>query len=176
MSKDRFYYLGGYPESLRLQVDSLIDQNKLGSYLLNRYPSCHQTSTDKQLYKFTIALKNQHLKKSDPLSKVRYDDKIDVIHNALGLHTQYSRIQGNKLKAKREIRIAAVFKKAPQAFLDMIVVHELAHLKERDHNRAFYNLCLHMLNDYHQVELDLRLYLTYLMLNGSLYNDEPYKV
>ncbi len=170
MPKDRFYYLSGYPESLHLQVDTLIAQNKLGKYLLNKYPSCHETVTDKQLYRFTIDLKNQYLKKSAPLSKVRYDDKIDVIHNALGLHTQYSRIQGNKLKAKREIRIGSVFKKAPQAFLDMIVVHELAHLKERDHNRAFYNLCRHMLNDYHQIELDLRLYLTYLMLNGTLYD------
>lgn len=169
MSKDRYYYLAGYPQSLHSQVDQLIDQNKLGRYLLSKYPSCHQTTTDKQLYHFTIDLKNQYMKKSAPLSKVRYDDKIDVIHNALGLHTQYSRIQGNKLKAKREIRIATVFKRSPQAFLDMIVVHELAHFKEREHNRAFYNLCNYMLNDYHQVELDLRLYLTYLLLEGELY-------
>ena len=109
------------------------------------------------------------MRKSPPLSKVRFDDKIDVIHNALGLHSQVSRIQGNKLKAKREIRVASVFKKATQDFLKMIIVHELAHFKERDHNRAFYNLCSHMQADYHQVELDLRLYLTYLQACGQLY-------
>ncbi|WP_317628143.1 YgjP-like metallopeptidase domain-containing protein [Colwellia psychrerythraea] len=27
-----------------------------------------------------------------------------------------------------------IFKKAPEAFLTMIVVHELAHLKEKEHN------------------------------------------
>ena len=44
----------------------------------------------------------------------------------------------------------------------MIVVHELAHLKEPEHNKAFYQLCTHMAPDYHQLEFDLRLYLTHL--------------
>ena len=165
-------YIQGYPAHLVDQVQQLIDKDQLKTLLLNRYPTPHTIKTEKALYDYVIEVKNQYLKKSAPLSKVRYDDKIDVIHNALGLHTQYSRIQGNKLKAKREIRVGSVFKKAPQAFLDMIIVHELAHLKERDHNRAFYNLCRHMLNDYHQIELDLRLYLTYLMLNGALYDTQ----
>jgi len=169
VKKDRFYYLSGYPESIRNQVDTLLDQDKLGNYLLSKYPHCHKLRSEKQLYQYCIDLKNQFLKKSAPISKVRYDDKIDVIHNALGLHSQISRVQGNKLKAKREISIASVFKTAPQAFLTMIVVHELAHLKERDHNRAFYNLCQYMQNDYHQIELDLRLYLTYLQQQGPLY-------
>jgi predicted metal-dependent hydrolase len=69
-------------------------------------------------------------------------------------------VQGNRLKAKREIRIAALFKEAPADFLRMIVVHELAHLKESEHGKAFYALCLHMEPDYHQLELDLRLWLT----------------
>jgi predicted metal-dependent hydrolase len=49
----------------------------------------------------------------------------------------------------------------------MIVVHELAHLKEHDHNKAFYQLCTYMLPDYHQLELDLRVYLTWRELPGS---------
>ncbi len=43
----------------------------------------------------------------------------------------------------------------------MIVVHELAHLREKDHNKAFYKLCQHMLPEYHQYEFDLRIYLTW---------------
>ena len=43
----------------------------------------------------------------------------------------------------------------------MIVVHELAHLKESDHNKAFYRLCVAMLPAYHQLEFDLRVYLTW---------------
>ena len=45
--------------------------------------------------------------------------------------------------------------------VDCVVVHELAHLKENDHNKAFYRLCELMLPGYHQVEFDLRLYLTH---------------
>lgn len=42
----------------------------------------------------------------------------------------------------------------------MIVVHELAHLKERDHDNAFYALCVHMEPHYHQLKFDVRLWLT----------------
>jgi predicted metal-dependent hydrolase len=51
----------------------------------------------------------------------------------------------------------------------MIVVHELAHLKVKDHNKAFYHLCLHMLPDYHQIEFDVRVYLTQLEERGEIY-------
>jgi len=50
----------------------------------------------------------------------------------------------------------------------MIVVHELAHLRERDHSKAFYQLCQHMEPAYHQLEFDLRVYLTYRELPGTL--------
>jgi predicted metal-dependent hydrolase len=43
----------------------------------------------------------------------------------------------------------------------MIVVHELAHLKESEHNKAFYRLCEFMQPGYRQIEFDLRLYLTH---------------
>lgn len=46
----------------------------------------------------------------------------------------------------------------------MIVVHELAHLKESDHNKAFYRLCEFMQPGYHQFEFDLRLHLTHRAL------------
>jgi len=55
----------------------------------------------------------------------------------------------------------------PLAWLRMIVVHELAHMKERDHDKAFYALCTHMEPDYGQLEFDLRLYLTHLDLGGQ---------
>ena len=58
--------------------------------------------------------------------------------------------------------MALVFREAPAAFLRMILVHELAHLKEPVHNKAFYQLCTHMEPDYFQLEFDLRLYLTHL--------------
>lgn len=60
-----------------------------------------------------------------------------------------------------------MFRDAPAEFLKMIAVHELAHLKEADHNKAFYQLCTHMEPDYHQLEFDLRLYLTQLELGAG---------
>ena len=154
-------YLGGYPEPLKAQVQQLMSAGKLGDMLAKRYPDSHQVQSDKALLAYTMELKNRYLKSSAPLSKVVFDGKINVIKDALGLHTYISRIQGNKLKAKNEIRIAALFKEAPPPFLKMIVVHELAHIKEKDHNKSFYQLCQHMEPDYHQLEFDLRLWLTW---------------
>ena len=116
-----------------------------------------------------MGLKNQFIRKSEPLSKVIYDDKLDVLHQALGLHSFVARVQGGKLKTKNEIRIGSVFKKVPIEFLKMITVHELAHIKEKQHNKAFYQLCQHMESDYHQLEFDMRLYLTHLDITGKLY-------
>ncbi len=157
---NKLIYLQGYPESLLTQVTALIEQNRLGEVLAKRYPESHAITTDKALYHYTQELKSQFLRNSAPINKVMYDSKIHVLNNALGLHTAISRVQGGKLKAKAEIRVATVFRDAPEAFLRMIVVHELAHLKEKDHNKAFYQLCCHMEPHYHQLEFDTRLWLT----------------
>ncbi len=162
-------YLSSYPPHLQAQVQQLIQQQKLGEILLKRYPETHNLATDKALYQYTTDLKNQYLRNAQPINKVNYDSKIHVLKHALGLHTSISRIQGGKLKAKAEIRIASVFKTTPEAFLRMIVVHELAHLKEKSHDKAFYSLCCHMEPEYHQLEFDTRLYLTHLELFGPLY-------
>ena len=63
------------------------------------------------------------------------------------------------LKAKKEVRISSFFKAAPVEFLRMIVVHELVHLKEKNHDKAFYQLCQHIEPEYHQLEFDCRVYL-----------------
>ena len=162
-------YLEHYNETLKSQVISLIKTDALPSFILKKYPQTHCFKTDKNLYEYTLDIKNSYLKKSMPLSKVIYDGKIHVINNALGMHTFASRVQGNKLKSKNEIRVASMFKNTPEPFLRMIIVHELAHLKEKEHNKAFYKLCKHMEPDYHQLEFDTRLYLTCIEHFGKLY-------
>jgi predicted metal-dependent hydrolase len=162
-------YLTGYPAAITDQVHMLINTGKLAEVLLKKYPAAHSIKTDKALYVYIVDMKNQFLRQSSPLSKVVYDDKIDVLHQALGLHSFVSRVQGGNLKSKNEIRIGSIFKSAPAEFLRMIVVHELAHLREKQHNKAFYKLCEYMEPDYHQLEFDLRLYLTYLDLAGKWY-------
>lgn len=157
-------YLQGYPPELLAQVQALIDAGRLGESLQRRYPEGHDIRTDRALYEHVHVLKRQFLRSAEPLSKVAFDPELQVIRHALGTHTMVSRVQGNRLKAKREIRVASLFKDAPAAFLRMIVVHELAHLKEREHDKAFYALCRHMEPEYHQLEFDTRLWLTALEL------------
>jgi predicted metal-dependent hydrolase len=162
-------YLSGYSPQVVDRVRQMLAQDELGAWLVAHYPQCHPYRNEKALYEYAMELKNRFMRQAPALSKVVYDPRLHVIHNALGIHKKIARVQGNKLNAKNEIRVATVFRQAPQAFLDMILIHELAHLKVADHNRAFYRLCLHMAPDYHQLELDARLYLTYRECVGELY-------
>lgn len=153
-------YLAAYPPDLRAQVRVLIAEVRLADSLERRYPERHGVASDGALYDYVSALKSRHMRNAGPLAKVLYDSRLHLTHQALGTQTAVSRLQGGNLKAKREIRIASLFREAPAAFLRMIVVHELAHLKERGHDKAFYALCTHMEPDYHQLEFDVRLWLT----------------
>ena len=160
-------YLSAYSDQTRQQVSQLIAENKLADVLRQRYPSAHTIRTDKALYQYVQDLKDEFLRNADPINKVAFDSKIHVIQHALGLHTSISRVQGSKLKAKHEIRVASMFKDVPLEFLRMIAVHELAHVKEKQHDKPFYKLCQYMEPNYHQYEFDLRLYLTQLDISSE---------
>jgi predicted metal-dependent hydrolase len=160
-------YLNAYPDHLQSQVRTLIAEDRLADHLRGRYPQAHAIRTDKALYAYVQDLKDDYLRQAEPVSRVAYDSKIGIVQQALGLHTAISRVQGSRLKAKHEIRIGTVFRDAPPEFLRMIAVHELAHLKEKQHDKAFYKLCCWMEPAYHQIEFDVRLYLTLLDLDGT---------
>ena len=154
-------FLQHYSPALQEKIRELQSKDLLGEYISQRYPLQHAIQTDKALYQYSNEIKQAFLRNAPPLDKVHYDSKLGLEHHALGLNTAISRVQGGKLKAKKEIRISSFFKESPAAFLRMIVVHELAHLKVRDHDKAFYQLCQHMEPDYHQLEFDCRVYLTW---------------
>ena len=160
-------YLQAYPETTRAQVQTLLDEGRVAQWLINKYPEGHGLRTDRALYEYVQEAKTAHLRGVEPLSKVAFDSKLHVVQNALGTHTTISRVQGSKLKSKHEIRIASLFKDAPPEFLRMIVVHELAHLRQRAHDKAFYQLCAHMEPQYHQWEFEVRVYLTHLEATGE---------
>ncbi len=161
-------YLAGYPEHVLAQVRELLAEDRLGALLRSRYSNRHDIRSDRALFDYVQGLKSEFLRSAEPLSKVCFDSKLHVIRHALGTHPSVSRVQGGKLKAKREIRIATLFREAPPEFLKMITVHELAHLKEKAHDKAFYQLCTHMEPHYHQYEFDLRLYLTQVEVTGQM--------
>lgn len=153
-------YLRGYPDSLLASAEHLVREGRATAHLAQRYPETHDIRSDGALIEYVGALKARHMRMAPPVAKVAFDSRLELVHQALGTHTAVSRVHGRQLKAKREIRIAAVFKDAPADFLRLIVVHELAHLREQNHGKAFYALCQHMEPDYHQWEFDLRLWLT----------------
>lgn len=153
-------YLRGYPPELVAQVSDLVRAGRLAETVARRHPDAHEVRTDRALYEYVGELKSRFMKSAPPLAKVAYDPKLHIMRNVLGTHSAVSRVQGGRLKAKREIRVATLFRDAPADFLRMIVVHELAHLRESGHDKAFYALCLHMEPHYHQLEFDLRLWLT----------------
>ncbi len=152
-------YLQHYPVALQDKIKQLQTQNLLGDYITQRYPQSHTIQTDKALYQYSNDIRQAFLRNAPLLDKVHYDNRLSIEHHALGLNTAISRVQGGKLKAKKEIRISSFFKDSPADFLRMIVVHELAHLKERNHDKAFYQLCQYMEPNYHQLEFDCRVYL-----------------
>ena len=162
-------YIAHYPEHLKEQIRYLIKTEKLGAYLLAKYPTTHSITSDKALYAYVMELRAEFLRKSEPITKVLYDGKISDINDALGLHRVTIKNHGGRLRSKSEIRVASVFKNMPEPFLKMICVHELAHLKEKEHNKAFYALCEKMESSYHQLEFDVRIYMTHLDLFGKLY-------
>jgi predicted metal-dependent hydrolase len=159
--------LQGYPPDVIEAVRRLIDQGRLAELLRQRHPEPHAVRSDPALYDYVNELRQRHLRHAPPLSRVCYDASLRRVHQALGTHTAVSRVQGGRLKAKREIRIASLFREAPADLLRMIVVHELAHLKEPDHDRAFYALCHHIEPDYARLEFDARLFLIQLQLEGK---------
>jgi UTP pyrophosphatase len=158
-------YLAGYSESLQLQARQLLDAGKAGEVLAQRYPQPNSVRSDSALRDYVAEFKNRYMRNAPLIAKVAYDTQLQVIKHALGTHTAVRRVQGSQIKTKHEIRVASVFKDVPQDFLTMIVVHELAHLKIADHDKAFYQLCVHMEPRYHQLEFDLRLYLTHQALS-----------
>ena len=160
-------YLAGYPAHLVEPVRQAIAGNRLGDILLKKYPQAHEVRTDKALYDYVLAIKAAHLRNAPQPSKVAFDGKLQTLRQALGTHTKIARVQGGKLKTKREIHVASIFRDMPPEFLRMIVAHEISHLKEPEHDKAFYALCCHMQADYHQREFDLRLYLTHLELGAA---------
>jgi len=139
-------YFNGYPSTIVEQALQLISSNRL--------QEAHDITTDKLLYQYATELKKRYLKNAPPFGRAAFKKQGDMITNALGTHTY--RMQGKTRKHDLAINNDLLY--APEALLKALVVHELAHFKEKDHNKAFYKLCCYMEPDYHQLELDLRLF------------------
>ena len=169
--KNLLAYIQHYGQSTIDRVIEMQTNNQLGAYLQQKYDhTAHAIQNDRALADYTQQIQQQFMRKTQRLHQIYYDAHLDTLKHALGMHMTQSRVHGGKLKSTQSIIIAGLFKQAPEAFLQTIVVHELAHLREREHDKAFYRLCLHMLPDYHQREFDLRLWLLH---RASVTQDAP---
>ncbi len=59
--------------------------------------------------------------------------------------------------------------RALELYLKTLVVHELANFKEKDHNKGFYKRCCHKEPQYHQLELDLRIFCVVVAMGENPY-------
>ena len=158
-------YFNGYPSTIVEQALQLISNNRLKTYLLKKYPDAHEVTNDKLLYQYATELKKQYLKNAPPFGRAAFREPGDMITNALGTHTY--RMQGKTRKHDLAINNDLLY--APEPLLKALVVHELAHFKEKEHNKAFYKLCCYMEPDYHQLELDLRLFCVAVAMGENPY-------
>src|SRR5665647_635402 len=90
-STETLKYLPGYAPETLAQVAQLIERQRLGEWLQNKYPNAHAVRTDKALFDYIQTLRQSHLRGAEPLAKVAFDSKLHVVQNALGTHTTISR-------------------------------------------------------------------------------------
>ena len=96
-----FRYLQAYPDNLQLQVQKIIDGPGLGEWLKSRHSESHTIRTDSALYNYVMELKNEFLRQADPINKVSYDSKLQII-TCFGFahhHLSHSR-QQTEIKAR----------------------------------------------------------------------------
>lgn len=158
-------YFNGYPQTVVEQALQLIAENKLSHYLVKKYPNAHTITTDKLLYNYATDLKKRYVKNAPPFGRAAFKKQGDMVTNALGTHTY--RMQGKT--RKHDLAINSDLLHAPEPLLKALVVHELAHFKEKDHNKSFYQLCCYMEPQYHQLELDLRLFCVAVAMGENPY-------
>ena len=72
-------YLRSYPASLQDQARDLLQQGKLGTVLLRKYPQAHAVRSDKALYDYAQELKARYLRNAGTVNKVLFDNKIHVV-------------------------------------------------------------------------------------------------
>jgi hypothetical protein len=152
-------YLRGYPPELLQQVRDLLAAAGWPRPWRSGIPRRTTCRTERALYDYVSALKARHMKSA------RRWRRWPTTRSCTSCATPWARTApspraGRAAQGQARDPHRRAVQGAPADFLRMIVVHELAHLKEREHDRAFYALCLHMEPHYHQLEFDLRLWLT----------------
>jgi hypothetical protein len=94
-------FLGADSDQTRAQVAQMIEQGKLASHLRQRYPVAHGIRTDRALYDYVQDLKTEFLRNAEPISKVAFDNKIQVISTRRHAH-RHSRVRATSSRPTRD--------------------------------------------------------------------------
>lgn len=109
-------YLSGYAPELQEKIQQMIEQDSLRAFLQKKHPGTHNIRSDAALRDYTLALKNRFMKKSAPLSKVAYDNKIHVIHGASERIAMWPGCKAGNSKARTRSASAAFSRRLRKRF------------------------------------------------------------
>lgn len=93
---------------------------------------------EKRQRKMELSMKEDLKAISDKLNKKHFGGIVDVAH--IEYTTEQSRIFGSCDTKTRTIRISHRVAEMPRWVRDYVIVHEMAHILERNHNRNFWEL------------------------------------
>ena len=124
------------PVALQEQARDLLEQGQLANVLLRGIPAPQRAQRQGPV-RLRARAEDSLLAQRWYGQQGAFDNKIHVVRNALGLHTAVSRVQGSRLAAKHEIRIASMFKRSSDEFLRMIVVTNWPTCVKRTTTRRF---------------------------------------
>ncbi len=124
-----------------------------------------QAQDEEREQKFTKEQRDALEKRYRKAAKEYFPKRADYYAQVLGVHYERIRIAEQKTRwgscsSKGTLSFNWKLMLAPPKVLDYVVVHELCHLKEMNHSRAFWSLVEQVMPDYKE-------YRTWLKENGN---------
>lgn len=132
---EKFLYLGKEHQLKYGQVDSIqIENGEL------RVPVSERENADKLVEEFYKAEAKNYI---EPRVE-EYAERMSVDYNSIGVRNQ--RTLWGSCSPKQNLSFNCRLMMAPAEVIDYVIVHELAHLKERNHTKKFWRI----VEEYHQ--------------------------
>ncbi len=134
-------------------------------YLARSYTICHHKKplhiNDRKIYLDPCRAKKQSDDLYKSAAKAHIPARLEFWQKKMGLEVQDLRFRCTKSRwgscsSKGIITINPYVMKLSEEMIDYIVVHELAHLREMNHSKAFYTLVQTYIPDYKEVQRQIK--------------------
>lgn len=83
-----------------------------------------------------------------PMRAKHFADRLGVRYGRITIRSQ--RTRWGSCSAKKNLNFNCLLMLAPPEVIDAVVAHEICHLREMNHSKAFYDLLLGIYPDYHR--------------------------